>query len=89
MTPDEIQHFLLILDVDSGVVKVEPFGYRFEDALEAYERAEKAARDSDQKLDIVLLGADSLDTIKRTHSSYFGAEGDDGFARYIDALTPA
>lgn len=89
MKPDEIQHFLLVLDIESGDVHVERFGYRFEDALEAYEKAEKDARESEHKLDIVLLGADSLDTIKRTHSSYFGAEGDDGFARYVDELIPA
>lgn len=42
-----------------------------DDAGRAYAAAESAARGHDD-LEVVLIGADSLDTIKQTHGQYFG-----------------
>jgi len=70
MSPDEIKHFLVIYDPDTGKVKVRSFETDYEAAQAAYEEAEQA-NGVDAKLDVVLLGADSLETIKQTHSSYF------------------
>ena len=39
-------------------------------ALDAYAQAEERWRGDDQ-FEVVLLGSDSLETLKRTHSSYF------------------
>ena len=49
--------------------------------LLAYQEAERESRGRSD-LDVVLLGADSLETIKRTHSSYFEP-------RPLDELLPA
>ena len=70
MSPDEIKHFLIIYDPDTGVVDVRPFDTDYDAAQIAYARAEQE-NGVDARLDIVLLGADSLETIKQTHSSYF------------------
>lgn len=73
MTNTEIQHFLVIYDVAAGEANVKRFGPDYEAALDAYEQAEETYRGQD-RFDVVLLGADSLETIKKTHSSYFSTE---------------
>lgn len=75
MISSEIQHFLIIYDIPSGTAKVRRFGTDYDGAQAAYAEIETEMHERDD-LDIVLLGADSLDTVKRTHSSYFRAEGD-------------
>ena len=70
MSPDDIKHFLLTYETASGKVKVKSFGTDYDAAQAAYAEAEQANGFNDG-FDIVLLSADSLDTIKKTHSSYF------------------
>jgi len=70
MSPDDIEHFLIVYDIPSANADVRPYGTDYDAALEAYERAEWAAFDRSD-VEIVLLSSDSLETIKRTHSSYF------------------
>ncbi len=70
MSPDDIKHFLLTYDTGSGKVRVQSFGTDYDAAQAAYAKAEQA-NGFDAGLDIVLLSADSLETIKKTHSSYF------------------
>lgn len=71
MSPaDDIKHFLVTRDVTCGKTTVVEFGTDYEAAQYAYEEAEREARGRSH-LDVVLLSADSLETIKRTHSSYF------------------
>lgn len=70
MSPDEIKHFLVIYDPATGKAGVRPFGTDYDAAQAAYAEAEQA-NGMETKLDIVLLSADSLETIKQTHSSYF------------------
>jgi len=80
MNVDDIHHFLVIYDIRSGMATVEEFD-DYDAALAAYEKIEKESLGRND-LDIVLLGADSLETIKRTHSSYFTTtEG--GFDQFI------
>jgi hypothetical protein len=73
MSESDIRHFLVVYNLAEGRANVREFGTDYDAALAAYAEAEAdfANRDS---YDIVLIGADSLDTIKRTHSSYFHTE---------------
>lgn len=73
MSPDEIKHFLVIYDPETGGVDVQRFDTDYEAAQKAYAKAEQA-NGIDTRLDIVLLSADSLETIEQTHSSYFGGK---------------
>jgi hypothetical protein len=83
MNIDDIHHFLVIYDVRARQASVEQFD-DYDDALAAYERIEKEHLGRDD-LDIVLLGADSLETIKKTHSSYFETtEG--GFEKFFKEI---
>lgn len=81
MSPDEIKHFLISYDLATGKTEVESFDTDYDAAQGAYAEAEQANAD-DEKLDIVLLSADSLETIKQTHSSYFN----DGSQRLEELL---
>lgn len=73
MSENDIKHFLVVYDLAAAKAQVREFGTDYDAALAAYAEAEDdfANRDS---YDIVLIGADSLGTIKRTHSSYFHTE---------------
>jgi hypothetical protein len=69
---DSIQHFLLIYDHAAGrLLDVEEFGTEAKKALSRYEQLEQLHRD-ERQMDIVLVGSDSLDTVKVTHANYFG-----------------
>jgi len=70
MSPDEIKHFLISYDPSTGKTGVRSFGTDYEAAQAAYSAAERAT-DLASGLDVVLLSADSLETIEQTHSSYF------------------
>jgi hypothetical protein len=73
MTTDEIKHFLISFNPESGDTAVRSFGSDYDAAQAAYAEAERANA-LDSKIDIVLLSADSLATIKKTHSSYFNGK---------------
>lgn len=70
LTEDDIRHFLIVYDIPTGDADVRDFGTDYGSAMEAYAEAEEEMHGR-RDLDIVLLGADSLETVQRTHSSYF------------------
>lgn len=78
----DIRHFLIVFDIPTGKPKVRDFGGDYGGAMEAYAEIEEEMHGRDD-LDIVLLGADSLETVQRTHSSYFET------GETFEALLPA
>jgi hypothetical protein len=70
LTSTDINHFLVVYDMASGHADVRRFGTDYEAAQIAYADVEWETRE-DANIDAVLLSADSLETVKRTHSSYF------------------
>lgn len=82
MSPDDdIKHFLVTRDVTRHKTTVVELGTDHDAAQDAYQEAEQKARGR-RDLDVVLLSADSLETIKLTHSSYFEPKS-------LDELLPA
>lgn len=80
---DVIQHFLITFDIGRQTAHVREFGTDYEAALDAYDQAEDQVR-ADPQIEVVLLGADSLDTLKKTHSSYFmGTPAEHPFASFL------
>ena len=70
-----LRYFLLIYSRLHGRLEtVQTFDDQ-DDASRAYTAAERAAQGNDD-LEIVLIGADSLDTIRQTHGQYFDAPED-------------
>lgn len=80
--PADIKHFLVTYNIEAGGAEVREFGTDYDGAQQAYAEAEREALDRTD-LDVVLLSSDSLQTIKRTHSSYFDTR------ESFEALLPA
>jgi hypothetical protein len=76
MAPSEIRQFLLIMDVREGLTEVRDLGTHYAAAVATYEAAEAEHR-GNSNYDIVLVGSDSLETVKLTHGSYFASSEDD------------
>jgi hypothetical protein len=70
MTPADIKHFLVTYDIAAQSADVRAFGDDYDSALAAYEEAEREHRD-DANIEVVLFGSDSVETLERTHASYF------------------
>jgi hypothetical protein len=65
------KHFLLVYDPAKGkLIDLTEYA-NSRTALHAYEQAEERNRHEQKDYEIVLVGADSLDTVKATHGHYF------------------
>lgn len=64
-------HFLLVYDREADVLARSEEFRDAEAATTAYEKAEQEASHTGRQMDIVLVGSDSLDAVKITHSNYF------------------
>ena len=79
----ELSQFLLVFDHDRGAlhqdvtVVVDPA-----EALHADDAAERHFAEQ-ERIEVLLIGSDSLDTVRRTHANYF-----DGTAA-LEPLLPA
>ena len=70
---EAIQHFLLVFNCATGTLEdLQEFGLDSEGALSAYAAAEENYRDSDW-IQTVLIGSDSIETVRVTHPNYFDA----------------
>jgi hypothetical protein len=68
-------HYLIVFDhAEQRLVQAPQEFTDAEEAAAAYAQLERDHRD-DTNLEIVLVGADSLDTIRQTHGNYFDGEG--------------
>jgi hypothetical protein len=68
--PVSIVHFLLVYDRELQKLVHEQEFASSSDAVAAYEKMEELHRD-DPQMEIVLVGADSIETVKLTHGNYF------------------
>jgi hypothetical protein len=80
------QYFLLIYDLTSRALQHEEFGRDHTTAAERYSELEQLHRGNDA-IEVVLVGADSFDTIKRTHSHYFVERDEDVFREFLEGAT--
>lgn len=75
-----IQNFILVFDRHAGVlVDLIEFGTQVKAAMDKYERLEEKHR-TEPHMDIVLVGSDSIDTVKVTHANYFNGKARDVYA---------
>jgi hypothetical protein len=66
-----LHHFLLVFDHKLGKLVVPPKEFEnSQEAIAAYSEKEREHQ-ADKDLEIVLIGSDSLETVKKTHSNYF------------------
>ena len=70
----KIKHFLLVFDHDKDeLVHEREFGTDIDSALEAY-RAMEDLNKGNTRVEIVLIGSDSLSTVKKTHANYYAED---------------
>ena len=82
-----IRHFLLVFDhAKSELVELVDFGTERDRAVAAYAAKEQELETVDNVMEIVLIGSDSLETVKLTHANYFGRRVTSG---YLADLEPA
>lgn len=77
---DNFRHFLLVFDHRAASLINSQEFEDVDEALIAYAEAEE--RNDAVHMEVVLIGADSLDTVKQTHGNYF-----DGTAALAKALS--
>jgi hypothetical protein len=80
-------YFILIYDIPSRELEVHEFEHDYHAAAEAYTEFERERRD-EPGMEVLLVGADSIETIKTTHSHYFAKRADDLFQQFLDDLAP-
>ena len=82
-----IQHFLLVFDHAAGALSEETrFGEERERAVQAYAECESKFRDQPE-IEIVLIGSDSLKTVRRTHANYYdGTVSAGGATRFLQGI---
>ena len=81
---EPIQHFLLIFDHEQGhLIGTEEFGTDGDAVLSAYAAKEREYRDRD-RIEIVLVGSDSLETVRFTPANYF--DGSVAVSKYLAGI---
>ncbi len=76
-----IQHFLLVFDHAQGrLISERHFGSQADEALVAYSNLERQHQD-EKMIEIVLIGSDSIDTIRLTHANYY--DGSVAVSKYL------
>jgi len=67
-----VTHFLLVYDLRHQALRSQQAFAKADEAMIACQRLEQQYRaDPDPDPEIVLVGADSIDTIRQTHGHYF------------------
>lgn len=80
----KIQHFLLIFNHDEGhLIDMVEFGQNSDAAVAAYSDAEGKYKD-EKAIEIVLIGSDSIETVKLTHANYF--DGTVAVSKYLTGI---
>lgn len=80
---DALKQFLLVYDRKADdLVECTEYGTDNEDAVCAYRATEQRYR-KEPWMDIVLIGSDSLETVKKTHSTYFPG----AYRRIVQSIT--
>lgn len=81
---NKIEHFLLVFDHERGhLVQEEHFGTDGARALDAYSAKEREHQ-GNQMIEIVLIGSDSIETVRLTHANYY--DGTVAVSKYLAGI---
>ncbi|MEX0868215.1 MAG: hypothetical protein WD011_00950 [Nitriliruptoraceae bacterium] len=87
---EHLLHFLVVFDHDRRqlVGEIRTF-LQAPEAIEAYSAAEREY-EGQPRIEVVLLGSDSIETLQRTHPNYFPENGPTAFssrvAQYLEPI---
>jgi hypothetical protein len=80
----KIQHFLLVFDHEQGqLVEEKHFHDDGAAALSAYSAKEKE-HSGERNIEIVLIGSDSIETVRLTHANYY--DGSVAVSKYLAGI---
>jgi hypothetical protein len=83
---ERIKHFLIVFDHATGkMAELIRFGGDGAAAVAAYSAKEKEL-EGKPMMEIVLIGSDSLETVRLTHANYF--DGSAAVSKYLVGLAP-
>lgn len=89
MSRDTAVYFLLVYSFDTNeLVYQEECGDR-EAAIAAYDAMERQYRGTLDRFEVVLIGADSIETVMKTHGHYFRTSSDSMFSEFLSEPNPA
>jgi len=79
-----MRYFLIVYDRRRGELLIDP-PQEFDDELVAAEAyaAEEEKYWTDRNVEVVLIGADSLETVRQTHSNYFSRFSRSDLSKYL------
>ncbi len=81
---NKIQHFLLVFDHAQGqLIEEQHFQEDGPAALAAYAAKEKE-HNGDRSVEIVLIGSDSIETVRLTHANYY--DGSVAVSKYLAGI---
>lgn len=82
--PGVTVHFLLVYSYDAQELIEQREFSASDEAVMAYKEAEARYRGRSDHFEVVLVGADSLETVVRTHGHYFAQATDTMFADLLN-----
>lgn len=81
---NQIKHFLLVFDHAQGqLIEERHFETQAAEALAAYAAKEELHR-NERDIEIVLIGSDSIETVKLTHANYY--DGSVAVSKYLAGI---
>lgn len=71
MSPEDLRHFLVVYRVAEGAAEVAEYPHdQYDAAIDAY-RVKEEAHQAESDVEVVLLSADSLESLMGTHGRFF------------------
>lgn len=83
MSTDDAVYFLLVYCFDEGRLIHQDGTVDRDEAIRRYDAMERKYRGQLDKYEVVLIGADSIDTIMQTHGHYFRTSSDSMFSEFL------
>lgn len=79
-------HFLLMFDHDTGTLICEEPYLDGDEAVAAYTAKEREVEEhhKERRIEVVLIGSDSIETIRQTHANYF--DGSVTVSKYLAGI---
>jgi hypothetical protein len=85
MSKDDAVYFLLVFSFDEGRLVDQGEYTDREAAIKAYDAKEREYRRCLDRFEVVLIGADSIETVMKTHGHYFHPSNDSLFSEFLAA----
>lgn len=83
MAMDDAVYFLLVYSFDEGHLVHQAELSDRDAAITAYDAMERQYRSCLDRYEVVLIGADSIETVMKTHGHYFHRSDDSMFSEFL------